>query len=150
MLSGFSLDKESAVGITFNPGCTQRLNERTDLYEFEPRALQPNNIELNVKSPAYKKRKNKESDCRRSSSIEALIQRQSQNSTQKADWHRIETGCDSVLNQDIDFERQNDYGEVWDPIKSITPKVESILPTKVHVDALPVRDNTGGNRLNHR
>ena len=55
MLSGFSLDKESAVGITFNPGCTQRLNDRTDLYEFEPKALQPNNIELNVKSPVNKK-----------------------------------------------------------------------------------------------
>ena len=55
-----------------------------------------------------------------------------------------------MLNQDLEFSKQNDYGEVWDPIKSITPKVESILPTKVHVDALPVRDNTGGNRLNHR
>lgn len=55
-----------------------------------------------------------------------------------------------MLNQDLEFSKQNDYGEVWDPIKSITPKVESILPTKVHVDALPVRDKTGGNRLNHR
>ena len=53
MLSGFSVDKESGVGITFNPGCTQRINEKInmDLQEIEHRALQPNNIEFNVPSP---------------------------------------------------------------------------------------------------
>ena len=37
MLSGFSLDRESAVGITFNPGTTQRLNDKqnADINEVE-------------------------------------------------------------------------------------------------------------------
>ena len=39
---------------------------------------------------------------------------------------------------------------MWDPIKSVTPKVDNILPTQVHVDALPIRDRPSGNRWNHR
>ena len=77
MLSGFSVDKESGIGITFNPGCTQRINEKInmDLYEIEHRALQPNNIEFNVPSPGQINSREKEVDCRRSSSMKATAMR---------------------------------------------------------------------------